>query len=81
MNDIKTFENKYIEEGNIEKLKYLKQSKEYLGKMVKVVVDRPLGSKPIKEHPDFVYELNYGFVPGTMRRRWRRTRLLYFRCV
>lgn len=35
----------------------------YLGKKVKVVVDRPLGSK----HPkfDMVYPINYGYVPGT----------------
>jgi len=30
------------------------------------VIDRPLGSKPVKEHPDFVYELNYGFIPNTL---------------
>lgn len=38
---------------------------DWAGKRVHVVVDRPLGS----EHPDdptLVYELNYGFVPGTM---------------
>jgi inorganic pyrophosphatase len=36
---------------------------QYLGKDVKVVMDRPLGSK----HPKhgFKYEVNYGFVPGT----------------
>ena len=35
---------------------------EWLGRSVKVTIDRPLGS----QHPDggFVYELNYGFVPG-----------------
>lgn len=37
---------------------------EYLGKMVDVVVDRPLGSK----HPEygFIYPVNYGYVPGTV---------------
>lgn len=37
--------------------------KDYLGKKVKVIVDRPLGSK----HPNFdtVYPVNYGFVPNT----------------
>ena len=30
------------------------------------MIDRPLGSKPVKEHPDFVYELNYGFIPNTL---------------
>lgn len=36
----------------------------YLGKTVKVVMDRPLGSK----HPKhgFTYEVNYGYVPGTI---------------
>jgi len=36
---------------------------EFLGKMVKIEIDRPLGSS----HPKhgFVYPVNYGFVPGT----------------
>lgn len=36
---------------------------DYLGKIVSIVIDRPLGSK----HPKhgFLYELNYGFVPDT----------------
>lgn len=35
----------------------------YLGERVEIEVDRPLGSK----HPkfDMVYEVNYGYVPGT----------------
>src|SRR5580693_6158479 len=39
-------------------------SSEYLGKIVEVKIDRPLGSK----HPkyDWSYELNYGFVPDTL---------------
>lgn len=38
-------------------------AKKYLGKKVKVIIDRPLGSK----HPkfDMHYEVNYGFVPDT----------------
>ena len=37
---------------------------EYLGKAVAVTVDRPLGSR----HPEygFVYDPNYGYVPGTL---------------
>ncbi len=37
-------------------------AKEYLGQKVKVVFDRPLGTK----HPKhgFVYEANYGYLPG-----------------
>lgn len=38
-------------------------AKEYLGKTVEAEIDRPLGSL----HPKhgFLYESNYGFVPGT----------------
>ena len=37
---------------------------QYLGKEVSIIIDRPLGSK----HPPhgFVYEVNYGYVPGTL---------------
>lgn len=36
---------------------------DFLGKEVKVEIDRQLGTK----HPkwDFIYESNYGFIPGT----------------
>ncbi|MGG7059074.1 inorganic diphosphatase [Clostridium nigeriense] len=36
----------------------------YLGKLVDVVVDRPLGIK----HPShgFFYPINYGYIPGTI---------------
>lgn len=39
-------------------------SEEYLGKIVKVKMDRPLGTK----HPKhgFVYEVNYGYIPNTI---------------
>lgn len=38
--------------------------KDYLGKKVKVVMDRPMGSK----HPkwNFIYPINYGYVPNTI---------------
>lgn len=38
--------------------------KKWLGKRVKVKIDRPLGSK----HPKFeiIYPINYGFIPGTL---------------
>ena len=38
-------------------------NKKYLGKIVKVVMDRPLGSK----HPKhgYVYPVNYGYIPDT----------------
>lgn len=39
-------------------------SKDYIGKIVKVKIDRPLGSK----HPnwDMIYPVNYGYVPNTV---------------
>ena len=39
-------------------------SKNYIGKTVKVKIDRPLGSK----HPnwDMIYTVNYGYVPNTV---------------
>lgn len=39
-------------------------AKDYLGKVVEVKIDRQLGTK----HPkwDFIYESNYGFIPGTL---------------
>lgn len=35
----------------------------FIGKILKIEIDRPIGSK----HPKygFIYEANYGFVPGT----------------
>jgi inorganic pyrophosphatase len=36
-----------------------------IGKMVNVVVDRPLGSRHPK-HEDIVYPVNYGYIPGIM---------------
>ncbi len=40
------------------------ESKEYLGKVVEVKMDRPLGSK----HPKhgFIYPVNYGYIPNTV---------------
>lgn len=64
--DLEYYEEKYKEENQIEKLDFLKICKRYIGKEVHVVIDRPLGSKPIPEHPEFVYELNYGYVPNTI---------------
>ena len=46
----------------MESSRSLELARQYLGKEVDVVVDRPLGSK----HPEwgFVYETNYGFIEG-----------------
>ncbi|MFA6050667.1 MAG: inorganic diphosphatase [Candidatus Paceibacterota bacterium] len=45
----------------MEKSESLLIAKNYLGKKVKVIFDRPLGTK----HPKhgFVYEVNYGYLP------------------
>ena len=40
-------------------------AKIYLGKMVSIVIDRPIGSHH-PEHKDLVYPVNYGFIPGTL---------------
>lgn len=39
-------------------------NKDYIGKIVDVVMDRPLGTK----HPKhgFIYEVNYGYIPNTV---------------
>ena len=36
-----------------------------LGRSVTVIVDRPLGSRH-PDHPDMVYPVNYGYIPGIM---------------
>ena len=38
--------------------------REYLGKTVDVIIDRPLGTKHPKH--DFYYLLNYGYIPNTI---------------
>jgi len=44
--------------------KSFEQAKEYLGKKVNLIIDRPLGS----HHPvhGFLYTVNYGYIPGTL---------------
>ncbi len=39
-------------------------SKDYIGRIIDIKIDRPLGSK----HPKhgFIYTVNYGFVPNTI---------------
>ena len=34
-----------------------------IGKELRVIVDRPIGSHH-PDHPDLIYNLNYGYVPG-----------------
>jgi inorganic pyrophosphatase len=35
----------------------------YLGKVVRIEMDRPIGT-PHPKHPDIIYPINYGYVPG-----------------
>lgn len=46
------------------KKQIIKDTREYLGKIVTVKMDRPLGSA----HPKhgFIYMVNYGFIPNTI---------------
>jgi inorganic pyrophosphatase len=37
----------------------------YLGRLVTVTVDRPLGSTH-PEHPEIYYPINYGYIPGEL---------------
>ncbi|MCM1991514.1 inorganic diphosphatase [Oceanirhabdus seepicola] len=45
-------------------MKELDKMKEYFGKEVQVIMDRPMGSK----HPEhgFIYPINYGYIPNTV---------------
>ncbi|MDQ5962478.1 MAG: inorganic pyrophosphatase [Patescibacteria group bacterium] len=54
----------YIMENQSRQKKTLEIAREFLGKKPPLIFDRPLGSK----HPKhgFVYEVNYGYVPGVI---------------
>jgi len=39
--------------------------RDYIGKLVRVVIDRPLGTSH-PDYPDTVYAVNYGYVPRTV---------------
>lgn len=41
----------------------MKNIREYIGKEVEIIIDRPLGSKHPKH--DMTYDVNYGYVPNT----------------
>ena len=45
-------------------VKIMIESKSYIGKLVELKIDRPMGSK----HPKygFIYPVNYGYVPNTI---------------
>jgi inorganic pyrophosphatase len=44
--------------------KSLELARPFLGKTVTVIIDRPLGS--VHPKSGFLYEVNYGYVPGTL---------------
>lgn len=47
-----------------EESKSYKIARKFIGKKVKVIIDKPLGSKHKKFQ--YKYEVNYGFIPNTM---------------
>ena len=40
--------------------------KDFLNKMVNVIIDRPLGSRHSEKYPNHIYPINYGYVPNTI---------------
>lgn len=42
------------------------QSRSYLGKIVKIGIDRPIGYVHKKAKYDLVYPINYGYIPGVL---------------
>lgn len=41
-------------------------SKDYLNKVVDVIIDKPLGSRHSEKYPNHIYPVNYGYVPNTI---------------
>ncbi len=41
-------------------------SKDFLGKFVDVIIDKPLGSRHSEKYPHQIYPVNYGYVPNTI---------------
>ena len=42
------------------------QVKSYLGRTVRIEIDRPIGYVHHKEKYDLVYPINYGYIPGVL---------------
>ena len=42
------------------------QVKSYLGKIVDIGIDRPIGYVHKKEKYNLIYKINYGFIPGVL---------------
>ena len=41
-------------------------SRDFLDKIVDVIIDKPLGSRHSEKYPNHIYPVNYGYVPNTM---------------
>lgn len=74
----------YCEENNLlheysvflEQEEALQTGKQYLGKVINVTVDRPLGSHHPK-HSDIVYPVNYGYCDEVFARTANRRMFIY----
>ena len=60
------YSNKKTEINKIDYESLISKNIQYIGKKVYAKIDRPLGCIPKKEYPNFVEELNYGFIPNTI---------------
>ncbi len=58
-----TEQRKYIQARDLAALQEYRARYLPLGSLVSVTVDRPLGSRH-PQHPDILYPVNYGFIPG-----------------
>ena len=43
----------------------MKKAYQYIGKQVKVIIDRPIGSSH-PDYPESIYLVNYGYLPNTI---------------
>ena len=41
-------------------------SRDFLDKLVDVIIDKPLGSRHSEKYPNHIYPVNYGYVPNTI---------------
>ena len=41
-------------------------SRDFLDKIVNVIIDKPLGSRHSEKYPNHIYPVNYGYVPNTI---------------
>lgn len=41
-------------------------SKDFLDKIVDVIIDKPLGSRHSEKYPNHIYPVNYGYIPNTI---------------